>query len=132
MIMKTEESTTKKVATLYERLGGEAGLRKIVNDVLDYNAANPRIGHYFQNMSMSMDQLKESVFNFFSMGIGGPHQYNGKDMVAAHKGLDLSARDFDLANDDTIEALQANGVPQAEIDEVISILDSMRGDVIGK
>ena len=129
--MSNPEKTVGK-ATLYERLGGEVGLRKIVDDILDENARNPRIGHYFQNMSMSMDQLKESVFNFFSMGIGGPHSYTGKDMASAHAGLDLSEEDFNLANEDTLKALRANGVPQPEIDKVISILDSMRGDVIGK
>ena len=127
--MSTKKSNTEK-ATLYIRLGGEEGIRKIVNDTLDKNYNNPDIGHHFQNVDM--DQLKQRVFEFFSMGTGGPHQYTGKDMVAAHTGLNISKRDFDLADLDTIEAMKENGVAEAEIQEVIGILGSMRPDVIGK
>ena len=116
--------------TLYERLGGESGVRKIVNDVLDKNQSNPKIGHYFDDVDM--DKLKNTVFEFFSMGIGGPHQYTGKDMVAAHEGLNISDAEFELGNEDTVEALQENGIENEEIEEVVGILNSMRGDVVGK
>jgi hemoglobin len=69
--MNTTTPITQK-ASLYERLGGEAGVRKIVNDVLDNNQNNPLIGHHFQHVEM--DRLKQLVFEFFSMGTGGPHQ----------------------------------------------------------
>ncbi len=116
--------------TLYERLGGEPGVRKIVNDILDKNAGNPLIGHYFRNINM--DRLKQLVFEFFSMGIGGPHQYTGRDMLTTHSGLNISEADFQFANNDTVKALEENGVGDAEKDEVIAILDSMKGDVVGK
>lgn len=119
-----------KTATrsLYERLGGETGVRKIGNDILDKNLNNPRIGHYFHKVDM--DKLKQLVFEFFSMGLGGPHKYSGRDMLTAHAGLNISETDFEIANDDTINALKENGVGEKEIDEVISILNSMKQDVI--
>lgn len=123
-ILKT---TTK---SLYERLGGETGVRKIGNDILDKNLNNPRIGHYFHKVDM--DKLKQLVFEFFSMGLGGPHKYSGRDMLTVHKGLNISETDFEIANDDTINALKENGIGEKEIDEVISILNSMKQDVIKK
>jgi hypothetical protein len=57
--MENTETTNQK-PSLYERLGGEQGLRKIVNDVLDKNFNNPLIGHHFQNIDM--DKLKQLVF----------------------------------------------------------------------
>lgn len=126
-----DKSTSQtKQASLYERLGGEVGVRKIVNDVLDKNLNNPKIGHHFQKVDM--DQLKQLVLEFFSMGTGGPHQYTGRDMVTAHKGLNIRENDFEIANIDTIEALEANGVNSREIDEVIDILNSMKRDVVVK
>lgn len=127
--MSAKQSTSKK-ASLYERLGGEAGIRKIVNDTLDKNYNNPDVGHFFQDVDMA--QLKQRVFEFFSMGAGGPHQYTGKDMATAHTGLNISKRDFDIADRDTIEAIKENGVAEAEIQEVIGILGSMRPEIIGK
>lgn len=115
--------------TLYDRLGGEPGVRKIVNDVLDRNFNNPLIGHHFRHVNM--DKLKQLVFEFFSMGIGGPHTYTGRDMRTAHTGLHISENDFLEANKDTLLALEENGVGQEEKDEIISILNSMKGEVIG-
>lgn len=119
-----------KQASLYERLGGEAGVRKIANIVLDKNKDNPKIGHHFKEVNMQ--QLKQLVFEFFSMGTGGPHQYTGRDMVTAHKGLNISENDFETGNTDTIEAMEALGIGSTEINEVIDILNSLKGDVVGK
>lgn len=120
--------TTIKQATLYERLGGEEKVRKIVRDVLQKNYDNPIIGHHFK--SIDMEKLNQLVFDFFSMGTGGPHKYTGRDMRTAHASLGITNDDFERANIDTILALQENGVPEAEINEIIGILDSMKGDVV--
>lgn len=120
--------TTTKTATLYERLGGEERVRKIVRDVLQKNYDNPLIGHHFRKVDM--EKLNQLVFDFFSMGTGGPHKYAGRDMRTAHAHLNITEDDFQRANVDTILALKENGVGESEINEVISILDSMKRDVI--
>lgn len=125
--METVQNAT-KTATLYQRLGGEAKVRKIVKDVLDRNFNNPVIGHHFQKVDM--DKLNERVFEFFSMGTGGPHQYTGRDMRSAHSDLNITEDDFDRGNTDMILALKENGVADQEINEVIGILDSMKRDVV--
>ena len=125
--MDNTATTTKKLS-LYERLGGEPGLRKIVNDVLDKNFHNPLIGHYFRNIDM--DKLKQLVFEFFSMGTGGPHHYTGRDMRTTHTGLNISEEEFLSANDDTLLALEENGVGETERNEVIAILNSMKDHVV--
>ena len=121
-------STTTQKLSLYERLGGEQNLRKIVNDILDKNFNNPQIGHHFRKTDMN--KLKQLVFEFFSMGTGGPHTYTGRDMRSSHASLGISEKDFSIGNDDVVKALAENGVAKAEIDEVIGILDSMKGDVV--
>ena len=121
-------TTNNNPATLYERLGGESGVRKIVDDVLDKNLSNPEIGHHFQKVDMN--RLKQLVFEFFSMGTGGPHQYTGRDMRTAHMNLNITEEDFLKANHDTLLALEENGVGERERNEVISILNSMINDVV--
>ena len=117
-----------KVASLYERLGGEAKVRKIVNDILDKNFNNPDIGHYFRKVDMK--NLKQLVFEFFSMGTGGPHKYTGRDMRTSHTDLKINKEDFEKANIDVLLALEENGVGEAERNEVIGILDSLKHDVV--
>lgn len=121
-------ATNNNTATLYERLGGETGVRKIVDNVLDKNLSNPEIGHHFQKVDMN--RLKQLVFEFFFMGTGGPHQYTGRDMRTAHMNLNITEEDFLKANHDTMLALEENGVGERERNEVISILNSMINDVV--
>jgi truncated hemoglobin YjbI len=122
------DTTTTEKPCLYERLGGELRVKKIVNDVLDKNLNNPAIGHHFQKVEMN--KLKQLVFEFFSMGIGGPHQYTGRDMRTTHINLNITEEDFLRANHDMLLALEENGVGQDERNEVIAILDSMKNDVV--
>ena len=125
-----ETATVTQKVSLYERLGGEHVVRKIVNDTLDKNLKNPLIGHYFQNIDM--DNLKRLVFEFFSMGTGGPGQYTGRDMPSSHKHLKLTEQDYQSSNSDLLEALRENGIPEPEQKEVIALLDTMKADVISQ
>jgi hemoglobin len=121
-------ATITQKPTLYERLGEESGVRKIVNDILDKNSNNPLIAHYFE--SIDMNKLKQLVFEFFSMGTGGPHQYTGRDMRSAHTGMNINQEEWASATDDTLWALDTNGIGQTEKNEVIAILESLKGDII--
>jgi truncated hemoglobin YjbI len=127
--MEKEKSIT-QTRTLYERLGGETGVRSLAEDILDKNFNNPRIGHYFQCIDMT--KLKQLVFEFFSNGLGGPHTYTGRDMPSAHTGLNISEHDFEIANEDTVHVLEAHGVGDEEMSEVIAILNSLKDQVIEK
>jgi hemoglobin len=125
--MDNTATTTQK--PLYERLGGEPGVRKIVNDVLDKNSNNPLIGYHFRNINMP--KLKQLVFEFFSMGTGGPHNYTGRDMRTTHTGMNINQEEWVSATDDTLWALDNNGIAQEEKNEVIAILESLKGDIVG-
>ena len=122
-------TTTTRQKPLYERLGGESVIRKIVNDVLDKNSSNPLIGYHFRNIDM--DKLKQLVFEFFSMGTGGPHNYTGRDMRTTHTGMHINEEEWVSATDDTLWALDNNGIGEKEKNEVITILESLKADIVG-
>ncbi len=123
-----ENNTNNQKLSLYQRLGGETRVRKIVNDILDKNLSNPLIGHHFR--SIDMNKLKQLVFEFFSMGTGGPHHYTGRDMRTSHANLNITEQDFEIANEDTLAAMEENGVSEEDKKEIISILNSMKSDVV--
>lgn len=123
-------TTTQQKPTLFERLGGEEKVRKIVNDVLEKNSNNPLIAHHFKNIDMK--GLKQKAFEFFSMGTGGPHQYTGRDMRTAHANMNINIKEYDSATDDTIAALDENGIGQEEKNEVLAILEYLKGDIVTK
>jgi len=114
--------------TLFERLGGEQGIRKISNDVVDLHSQNPTISARFA--SSDLTTLKDTVSKFFISGSGGPGIYDGKDMRTAHQHMNISDNEYMAAVDDVISALTTNGIGDREKGEVLFIFYSLRPDVV--
>jgi hemoglobin len=70
------------------------------------------------------------VVEFFGMGTGGPQKYSGKDMREAHKAMNINAEEFLAVLDDAMAALDSNGIAAETKNEVLSILYSLKDDVI--
>lgn len=115
-------------ASLYERLGATEGITKIANDVIDNHVANELIAPRFANSDVTA--LKKAAATFFITGTGGPSVYSGKDLLAAHKGMNISPTEFMAVLDDALHALEKNGIAQREQEEVLFALYSMRSDVV--
>jgi hemoglobin len=114
--------------SLYERLGGTQGITNIANDVIDYHLSNSVINRRFQ--SADVEKLKHAAATFFIAGTGGPQVYAGKDMLAAHKGMNISPAEFMAVLDDALAALEKNSIGQREQEEVLYTLYSMRSQVV--
>ena len=115
-------------ASLYERLGGTEGITKIANDVIDNHLANKTVSTRFANSDPS--KLKNAAATFFISGTGGPNVYKGKDMLAVHKGMNISAVEFMAVLDDALSALGKNKIGQREQEEVLFVLYSMRSQIV--
>lgn len=114
--------------SLYERLGGTEGIEKIANDLVDLHMANPTIAPRFS--SADPIKLKNGAATFFITGTGGPEVYKGQDMLAAHKGMNISASEFMAVLDDALQALEKNNIGQREQEEVLFVFYSMRSDIV--
>ena len=114
--------------SLFERLGGEDGITAIASDLVDNHLANAAVSPRFAASDASA--LKNGAATFFIAGTGGPSVYKGKDMLAVHKGMNISATEFMAVLDDALNALEKNNVGQREQEEVLFVLYSMRNDVV--
>lgn len=114
--------------SLYERLGGTAGITAIASDLVDIHLANPRIAPRYANSDI--DKVKHGAATFFIAGTGGPSVYEGKDMLATHKGMNIDGAEFLAVLDDALAALQKNGIGQREQEEVLYILYGMKAEII--
>lgn len=114
--------------SLYERLGGTEGINAIANDLIDIHAANPRIAPRYAESDLS--SVKHAAATFFITGSGGPAVYEGKDMLSAHRGMNIDNDEFIAVLDDALVALVKNGVGQREREEVLSILYSLKSDIV--
>ncbi len=116
-------------ATLYERLGGEERIQRLVADVVDNHYRNPLIKVRFEKIA-DRAAFERHVVEFFCAGSGGLQAYTGKDMVSAHKGMNINEQELIAAIDDIVVAMTKNGYADAEKNDVVAILYSLKGDVL--
>ncbi len=114
--------------SLYERLGASDGITQIASDLVDFHLANPAVSARYAGSDIKA--VKNGAATFFIAGTGGPSVYEGKDMLATHKGMNISAVEFMAVLDDALAALEKNNVGQREREEVLFILHSFRKDII--
>ncbi|MFA9428182.1 group 1 truncated hemoglobin [Natronorubrum sp. A-ect3] len=79
--------------TLYDRLGGQEAIAAVVDRFYDRVVADERVAHYFDDVDMQRQQAHQT--QFLSAVAGGPVDYTGADMAAAHDGLEITKPDFD-------------------------------------
>jgi hemoglobin len=114
--------------SLYERLGGTEGITNLAEILVHTHLANAAISTRYEGKDV--DDLINGAATFFISGTGGPDVYKGKDMLATHKGMNISAAEFMAVLDDALIALEKAGVGQREQEEVLFVLHSMRKDIV--
>jgi hemoglobin len=129
-----EQATTKK--TLYERIGGEPALTKVVDEFVARAAANPKVNFTRNGMWVASDAavktLKMHLVNFLGSAFGGPQKYTGRTMKESHKGMAITPAEFGALAADLQTVLEANKVPRAEVEEIMKIAASTAPDIVEK
>ncbi len=116
--------------TLYERLGGTAGIRRIVDGTVAAHMDNPLIAHRFQPYATRperIEEIKQHTCDFFAAGSGGPDVYGGKNMTDAHCGMAIDEAEYDAATADiltTMKALHYDAETRAEVGAILRSLKS--------
>lgn len=117
------------MAPLYDRLGGGEGIRRIVDDVMAAHLANPLIKARFEGIA-DLGHAKDMACAFFCAGSGGTEAYTGRDMLTAHRHMNISEQEYLAAVDDVLGALDKNGLGQDVRSEVLAILYSLKDQII--
>lgn len=115
--------------TLYQRLGGTDGIARLVDDVIAAHLDNPIVKTRFENIK-DMGHAKRMAHEFFCAGSGGPESYTGKDMLAAHKGMNISEQEYLAVMDDIVGAMNKHKLDEGTKNDVIAILYALKGNII--
>lgn len=73
--------------TYYQRLGGEQGIRQLVNDFYDQMERDPEMLPLRHLHANDLSPMRQNLFEFLSAWLGGPDTYwqrGGKCMASAH------------------------------------------------
>jgi hemoglobin len=122
---KGPPTETKK--TLWDRLGGEAGVRKVVDDFVKRAAADKRVD-FTRNGEWKVDvpKLKQHLVDFVSQVTGGPRRYTGPSMKEVHKGMHITNKEFDRSVEDLKKVLKDNHVPADAAHDLLKLVESTR------
>ena len=120
--------------TLYERLGGETVVVKLVDDFTAAVVANPKVRpevkEHFQGEAGTA--LKRKLLDRIGQATGGPQQHTGKGMRDVYQELQVTGPDFDLLVDDWKAAMNYNNIGKEEQAELLALLERTRKDVVEK
>ncbi len=121
-------SPAARAASLYERLGGEAVVTRVVDQAIARVAADPRVNQSFDKVNLR--RLDASIVVQICALAGGDCRYTGDDMKRAHAGLGITEAEFYALVDALRDALDEQGVGQREKNELLRLLAPMKRDVV--
>jgi hemoglobin len=126
-----EEKKGTEPTTLWKRLGGEAAVKKVVDDFTKAVLADPQVdftrgGKY----KIDVNMLEKALVELVSQHTGGPLRYTGPDMKEVHKGMHITNREFDLTVQHLKKALTDNEVKPADAQDLLKLVNSTRKAVV--
>ncbi|MEL0169145.1 MAG: group 1 truncated hemoglobin [Pseudomonadaceae bacterium] len=114
--------------SLYQSLGGQAGINRVVEGLLYRIADDERIAHHFADTDIV--RLQEKLQEQFCVEAGGPCEYTGDSMAEVHAGFELTEADFNALVEDLIAAMDAENLPVTVQNRLLQRLAPMRSDII--
>jgi hemoglobin len=124
-------------ASLFERLGGTYGIAGAVDVLVDRLFANASVKanegvHAHHDDPANAPGYKFLVTAWSIEAAGGPKCYPGHDMIEAHRALEITSEQFDAVSYEIRGTLKFLGVPPAEEEEFMAIIEHYRPEVIAQ
>jgi hemoglobin len=129
---------------LFDRLGGELGLKSFVDDLVPRVLKDPRVnwarlgvkrGGLFRTKKDAPDWtanpanislLKTHFVQFLALATGGPAKYDGRDLKILHQDMRITNPEFDAVIGDAKASLDKLQVANREQKELLAIIESTR------
>src|SRR3954467_10542141 len=106
----TDQSTDQQATqTAYARLGGSDPVRVVVQRFYERVLADPALAPYFEGVDMTIQRRHFALL--VVQLLGGPSEYDGRELGEAHRGLHVTDDAFDKVVAHLVAALQEADVP---------------------
>ena len=127
---RIEQPTTLEAneKSLYDRLGGEAAIKAVVDDFVGRAAGNPKVNFTRKGTNKewaatpeNVARLKMHLVDLVGMVTGGPQKYTGRSMKDSHAGMKITADEFGALAADLKATLDKFQVPAKEQMELLTL-----------
>lgn len=130
----TAPTTPKK--PLWDRLGGEKAVRALVHDFVAAALKDPKVnftrGGKYKLDDKAIEKMEQLFVAGISDGAGGPLEYKGPTLEAAHKGMKITNAEFFAMIKDLSDVMKKHNVPEAEQIELLEMIGKTRGQIVGQ
>jgi hemoglobin len=116
-------------ASLFARIGGVAGVTRLISTFYARVLADPRLAPYFDGVPIH--KLRHMQFEFFSAALDGPLPYTGRTVIQAHQGRRISREHFQAFVEHLFDTLQDYALSEDERYAIIARINTYADDVIG-
>lgn len=113
---------------LYQALGGQPGLTRLMADFVPRLAADPRIGAFFKETKLS--ELQKQLVDQFCVVSGGPCTYEGETMKNSHAEMKIRKADFNALVELLQQSMDAQGIPFTVQNRLLARLAPMHRDIV--
>jgi hemoglobin len=107
---------------------GQAGIGRIVDDLVTTNLADPRISDIFKGQDLV--RLRRVLKEQFCYLLGAGCSYTGRDMASAHKDMGIQANDMNALVENLQAAMRREGVAFARQNAFLAKLAPMRKHIV--
>jgi hemoglobin len=114
--------------TLYERIGGDAKMKAVVDEFTAIVLADPRINFTFAESDIP--KFKKLLFEQLCNITGGSCQYTGRSMKESHEKLKATNAQFNALAEDLYIAVERTHVPYRLQNQVMVLLAPMQKDIV--
>lgn len=113
---------------LYDRLGGQSGIERIVDGMLLAISEDERIAHHFAESNIL--RLRAKLIEQLCAESGGPCTYTGDSMRASHAGHGYRDADFNAVVEALQRAMREQGIAGGDQNRLLGRLAPLRREIV--
>lgn len=114
---------------LFEQLGGIEGVAQMVEHFYQRVLDDAELAPFFAHVDMA--RLKNMQYEFIVSALGGPVQYSGTELRAAHAGRGITNHHFAKFVGHLADSMESQGISHQLVDAMLGRLATFRDKIVG-
>lgn len=114
--------------SLYEKLGGEAGVERIVDNFINEIGADEVVFEFFRHSDVG--RFRTKITEHLCFISDGPCDYTGDSMIDVHANMAVTEAAFNRTVDLLVNAMNGAGVTHVDQNQLLARLAPLRKDII--
>lgn len=115
---------------LYDRLGGNEGIRAVVDDFYDSLIEDSELGPFFEDADI--DKLRRTQTDFLCEAAGGPETYDAEPVKEAHLHVPFEPSHIERAVEILQDTLKDHGVGKEDSEAVVGAVAAYEEELLAE